>query len=85
MDEKITLSQIFLLFKLRSMKKIWRPSNVYARATARIKIKFFFQNLLLCKYSSYRNIYSLIINVTRKEIKVGYGSTYLNVYFKIRA
>ena len=56
---------------------------------ARIKIKYLFQNLFLCKYSSYRNIYSLIIEVTRKEIKkkimFGYGSKYLNVYFKIRA
>ena len=52
------------------------------------KNKILFQNLLRYKYSSDRNIYSLIINVTREEIKekmFGYGSKYLNVNLKIRA
>ena len=48
-----------------------------------------FENSLLCKYTSYRNIYSLITNVkkrrNKRKIMFGYGSKYLSVYFKLRA
>ena len=52
-------------------KEIWLQRNVFhaCNLDTQIRIKFLFQKSLRCKYSSYRNIYSLIINVTREEIK----------------
>ena len=50
---------------LATLRDVFHACNL----DTRIKIKFLFQKLLLCRYSPYRNIYSLIINVTREEIK----------------
>ena len=64
----------------------WLLSDVFhtCNLAARIKI---FVNSLLCKYSSYRNIYSLKTDVKKRrnkgKIMFGYGSKYLAFTLKL--
>ena len=66
----------------------WLPRDVFHACILPARIKIF-ENSLFCKYSSYRNIDSLITNDNKRrnkgKIMFGYGSKYLSVYFKIRA
>ena len=67
---------------------IWLPCDVFHACNLAAWIKIF-ENSLLCKYSSYRNIYSLMINFNKRrnkgKIMFSYGSKYWSVYFWIRA